>query len=122
MLVGRWLGQPTEDELHAGYFRLLEVAQACGARRWLVDTRRRDNANQQGTPWMMAHFLPLLPERLGSTVCLAYLFMPTHLHEIEHDATVPVLTYFDGQPYQLQRFAEEHAAIKWLAGCPRPSA
>jgi hypothetical protein len=115
VLVGRWLRQPTEAELHTGYHRLLEAAAACGARRWLVDARRRDHANQQGTPWMTQHFFPLLPGRLGAPVHLAYLFMPSHLQEIEHDSTVPPLSYFDGRPYQVQRFTEEHQAMQWLA-------
>ncbi|MBD2723205.1 hypothetical protein [Hymenobacter armeniacus] len=115
VLVGRWLRQPTEAELHAGYHRLLDVAEAVGARLWLVDTRRRDHASQQSTPWMMEHFLPLLPPRLGGPVHLAYLFMPTHLHELEHDAAVPPLTYFDGRPYHVGRFTEEQAAMRWLA-------
>ncbi|MBF9219476.1 hypothetical protein [Hymenobacter ruricola] len=117
VLVGRWLRQPTEAELHAGYQRLLEVAEACGARLWLVDARRRDHANQQGTAWMMEHFLPQLPQRLGRPVHMAYLFMPTHLYELEHDATVPPLTYFEGREYHVERFTEEQAAMQWLAAC-----
>jgi hypothetical protein len=117
VLVGRWLRQPTDEELHAGYHRLLEVAEAVGARLWLVDARRRDHANQQATPWMMEHFLPLLPQRLGTPVYMAYLFMPTHLRDIEHDQTVPALTYFDGRPYHVERFSEEQAAMQWLAAC-----
>ncbi|WP_197076805.1 hypothetical protein [Hymenobacter terrenus] len=30
VLVGRWLRQPTDEELCAGYFCLLEVAEASG--------------------------------------------------------------------------------------------
>ncbi|MDB5233763.1 MAG: hypothetical protein JWR44_756 [Hymenobacter sp.] len=117
VLVGRWLRQPTDEELHNGYHHLLELAQTCDARLWLVDARRRDHANQQGTPWMMEHFLPLLPQRLGGSVFMAYLFMPIHLLEIEQDASVPPLTYFDGRTYHVQRFTEEHAAMQWLEAC-----
>ncbi|WP_201985169.1 hypothetical protein [Hymenobacter rubidus] len=117
VLVGRWLRQPTDEELRAGYFRLLEQAEAVGARLWLIDTRRRDNATKQSTPWMMEHFMPLLPQRLHGPVFLAYLFMPTHLYEIEQDQTVPPLTYFDGRAYHVQRFTEEHTAMEWLRVC-----
>jgi hypothetical protein len=117
VLVGRWLRQPTEKELQEGYHRLLAVAEAHNARLWLVDTRRRDHANQQGTPWMVEHFFPLLPQRLNGPAYLAFLFMPTHLYEIEHDASVPSLTYFDGLSYQVQRFTEEYAAMQWLSAC-----
>lgn len=114
VLVARWLRQPTEEELHAGYYRLLDVAAETAARLWLIDARRRTNASQQATPWMIEEFMPQLPARLGGQVRLAYLFMPAHLHEIEHDATVPPLTYFNGRPYHVERFIEEHAAMAWL--------
>ncbi|WP_426061275.1 hypothetical protein [Hymenobacter sp. B1770] len=114
VLVGRWLRQPTEAELQEGYFYLLEMAQAYNARFWLVDARRRSHASQQSTPWMMETFLPLLPQHLGKPVFMSYLFMPNHLYEIEQDAAVPPLTYFDHRPYQVQRFTDEQAAMEWL--------
>lgn len=114
VLVVRWLRQPTDEELQAGYYRLLDVAVENEARLWLIDTRRRTQANQRATPWMMEHFLPQLPRRLNGQVHLAYLFMPVHLHEIEHDTNVPQLTYFNGRPYRIERFTEEYAAISWL--------
>jgi len=40
--------------------------------------------------------------------------MPTHLTDLEHDAAVPPLTYFDDLTYHIQRFTEEHAAMQWL--------
>jgi hypothetical protein len=113
-LVGRWLRQPTDAELQEGYHRLLAVAETHGACRWLVDARRRDTATQGSTPWMTEHFFPLLPQRLGAAVHIAYLFMPKHLQEIERDATVPPLTYFNDRPYHVQRFTDEHAAMEWL--------
>lgn len=117
VMVGRWLRQPTDAELRAGYHRLLDEASLNGARLWLVDGRRRDHANQQGTPWMMNVFMPLLPERLGAPVFLAYLFMPAHLQDLEQDTAVPPLTYFDGRAYHVQRFTEESAAMQWLGEC-----
>lgn len=117
VLVGRWLRQPTDDELHAGYHRLLELAEIHNARLWLVDARRRDHATQQGIPWMTSHFMPLMAKRLSGPVFLAYLFMPTHLHELEQDTAVPPLSYFDGRAYRIQRFTEESIAMKWLSDC-----
>jgi len=117
VLVGRWLRQPSEEELQAGYYRLLEAAEACGARLWLMDARRRDHANQQATPWMMETFFPLLAERLGPPVSMAFLFMPAHLYDLEHDTQVPPLSYFDGRPYRVARFVDEHAAMQWLENC-----
>ena len=44
---------------------------------------------------------------------MAYLFMPVHLYEIEQDANVPQVTYFDGRPYHVERFAGKRAAMSW---------
>ncbi|GAA4348051.1 hypothetical protein GCM10023185_03600 [Hymenobacter saemangeumensis] len=117
VLVGRWLRQPTEEELRIGYHRLLEAAETFEARLWLIDARRRNHANQQATPWMVETFFPLLGERLGPPVNLAFLFMPSHLKDLEQDVKVPPLTYFDGRPYRVQRFVEEQAAMHWLGTC-----
>lgn len=117
VLVARWLRQPTDDELHDGYHRLLAVAAGHDARLWLIDTRRRDHSNQQSTSWMVEHFLPLLPQHFNGSVYLAFLFMPTHLYAIERDAAVPPLTYFDGRSYHVQRFTEEQSAMQWLEAC-----
>ena len=42
--AGRWLRQPTNEELYASYYLLLDVAEENGARLWLVDARRREHA------------------------------------------------------------------------------
>ncbi|QDA59905.1 hypothetical protein [Hymenobacter jejuensis] len=117
VLVGRWMRQTTPSEMQQGYHDLLDVAVSQNCRRWLVDVRRRDHANQDGTSWMQQTFFPQLAPRLGSKVSLAYLFAPSHLNDLEADATVPPLTYFDGRPYRVQRFVEEHIAMSWLDNC-----
>ncbi|UPL49257.1 hypothetical protein [Hymenobacter sublimis] len=117
VLIVRWLRQPTSQELHEGYRAVLAIAQQPGCRYWLVDGRRRTNANQQGVAWMMETFLPLVMARLGGQVFMAYLFVPNHLAELEADASVPPLTYFDNLPYHIRRFADEQPAMAWLAEC-----
>ncbi|QJX46973.1 hypothetical protein HMJ29_08515 [Hymenobacter taeanensis] len=117
VLVARWQRQPLPDELHQGYWQILEVALAQQCRFWLIDARRRDNANQQNTPWMMETFFPAVGAQLGHSVYVAFLFAPAHLTEIEADTSVPPLTYFDGRPYHVQRFTDEHHAMEWLAAC-----
>lgn len=120
MLIARWLRQTTEAEMHAGYHTLLEAAVEHACPYWLIDTRRREHANQQGSQWMMDEFFPLLPQRLpGGPVFLAYLFQPSHLRDLETDARVPSLSYFEGRPYRVQRFSEEQAAVAWLDAAQR---
>ncbi|WP_156176161.1 hypothetical protein [Hymenobacter terrenus] len=48
--------------------------------------------------------------------------MPRHLYEIENDAAVPPLTYFDDRDYHVQRFTEEQAAMQWLSASREPAA
>lgn len=117
VLIGRWQRQPTLEELQAGYQALLAAAEATANRFWLVDARRRDNANQQGTPWMMSVFFPLVAARLRGPVYMAYVFTPSHLADLEADASVPPLTYFDQHPYHVQRFTSEQPAMTWLHAC-----
>ncbi|WP_400193051.1 hypothetical protein [Hymenobacter sp. B81] len=118
VLVGRWMRQPTEQELHAGYEQLLAAALAQGCRLWLIDARRRSDSNKGHSAWMVQHFFPRLAQ-LNSEVSLAYLFMPHHLREIEQDPQVPPLSFFGHLPYKVQRFTEEQAAMAWLADCRR---
>ena len=117
VLIGRWQRQPTLEELQAGYHALLAAAEATASRFWLVDARRRDNANQQGTPWMMSVFFPLVATRLPGRVYMAYVFTPSHLADLEADTSVPPLTYFDQRPYHVQRFTSEQPAMTWLHAC-----
>jgi hypothetical protein len=119
VLVARWLRQPLPEELHQGYWQMLDVALAQQCRYWLVDARRRANANQQNTRWMMETFFPVVGAKLGHSVYLAFLFAPSHLAEIEADSSVPPLTYFDDRPYHVQRFTDEHHAMEWLVDCQR---
>ena len=111
--MGRWLRQPINEELYASCYRLLDVAEKNGVRLWLVDARHRQHATQQAVPWIMEQFFPQLSARVGGTVHMAHLFMPVHLYEIEQDANVPQVTYFDGRPYHVERFAGERAAMSW---------
>jgi hypothetical protein len=117
VLVVRWMRQTTPAEMQQGYHALLAEAASQHCWLWLIDARRRANANQAGTQWMMQAFFPQLAAQVGHKVYLAYLFAPQHLADLEADSTVPSLTYFDGRPYQVQRFTEELPAMQWLSQC-----
>ncbi|TGE19749.1 hypothetical protein [Hymenobacter elongatus] len=117
MLIARWMRQTTAEEMRAGYQHLLRTALEHNCRLWLVDARRRDHSNKEGTPWMIETFFPQVAQRMGPSVYMAYLFAPAHLRDIEADAAVPTLHFFDDRPYHLQRFLEERTAMEWLAAC-----
>ena len=114
VLVVRWQRQTTPEELREAYFALLDAAAAVDCPYWLLDVRGRDDSNKESTYWMTDHFLPLLPTRFAGRVCLAYLFAPNHLRDIETSPVVPPLTYFDDKPYCIARFIEEAGALGWL--------
>ncbi|AYA37781.1 hypothetical protein D3Y59_12445 [Hymenobacter oligotrophus] len=117
VLVGRWLQPLTTEELQTGYLAMLEAAAELQCRFWLVDGRRRTHAHSNDSRWMMEVFFPQLEPRLGGQTYLGYLFTPTHLQDLETDADLPSLSYFDGRPYQIRRFIEEQGAMQWLAHC-----
>lgn len=121
VFIVRWLRQPSAEELQAGYLTALKAAEGPGCRFWLIDGRRRADANQRGTGWMMETFFPLMVARLGSPIFMAYLFMPSHLADLEADASVPPLSYFDDRPYHVRRFTDEQSAMAWLADCRQVS-
>ncbi|GAB2795596.1 hypothetical protein HNQ93_003029 [Hymenobacter luteus] len=121
VFIIRWLRQPTPEELQAGYLTALKAAQGSCCRFWLVDGRRRADANQKSSGWMMETFFPLMAARLGSPIYMAYLFMPSHLADLEADASVPPLSYFDDRPYLIRRFTSEQSAMMWLMDCRQAS-
>ncbi|QHJ08195.1 hypothetical protein [Hymenobacter busanensis] len=47
------------------------------------------------------------------------MFAPHHLRELETDSQVPPLSFFGNRPYQVQRFTEEQAAMRWLVDSRR---
>lgn len=120
ILVLRWMRQPTEVEMQQGYTLALNVAAERQCRHWLVDARRRDHSNKDSSHWMMDSFFPQLYPRLGGTAYLAFVFAPMHLQELEADSAIPPLAYFEGRPYRVERFTEEHAANAWLNACRAP--
>lgn len=117
VLVARWQRQPLLEEFQHGYWQMLDMATAQQCRYWLIDCRRRDNANNQNVQWMLEAFFPALAAQLGPPTYLAYLFSPQHLADIEADTTVPALAYFNDRPYHVKRFIDEHHAMEWLANC-----
>jgi len=120
LVVIRWMLQPTVAEIQQGYSLALNIAAQHQCCRWLVDARRRDHSNKESSQWMMDSFFPQLPARLPGKVFMAFLFAPLHLQDLETDTALPSLTYFDGLPYQVERFTEEQTATAWLNTCCAP--
>jgi hypothetical protein len=114
VLIVRWQRQTTTEELYQGYFTLLDLATSLNCSSWFLDVRGRDDSNKQHTQWMIEHFFPLLPQHFSVQVCIAYLFSPSHLVDLETAPEVPTLAYFDDKPYCVGRFIEEAKALAWL--------
>ena len=71
-LVARWQREITVFELKAGYFAILDAADALGCPRWLLDLRRREElATPELTTWMNTDFFPTLPHRYAEPVRIA---------------------------------------------------
>ncbi|MBD2717139.1 hypothetical protein KBK19_19000 [Microvirga sp. STR05] len=114
VLVGRWMRVVTLAEMQQGYELLLQAAVEHRCRQWLLDTRRRNNTDEEGAQWMTQEFLPRLQGLLGGTTALAYLLPPVHLRNAAADAAFPPASYFKDKPFISDRFIDERLAIEWL--------
>lgn len=114
VLLIRWMRKVTLAEMCQGYLHVLEVAAAHRCRQWLLDARRRFNTDREGAQWMISTFLPTLHTRLGGRTYLAYLLAPVLLRDAEADAAFPPARFFEGKPFDSERFIEESEAIAWL--------
>ncbi|MDB5233577.1 MAG: hypothetical protein JWR44_570 [Hymenobacter sp.] len=116
-IVARWQREITAAELKAGYFAILDAADALGCWRWLLDLRRREElATPELTAWMNADFFPQLPSRYAAPVRIAFLASP--LRAIQEQSASSVATISanprpeDG--YVTALFTDEAAAYQWL--------
>lgn len=76
-VVARWQREITTPELKAGYFTILEAADALGCWRWLLDLRRRaELSSPELTTWVNTEFFPKLVRRYPAPVRLAFLASP----------------------------------------------
>ncbi|HEX8349531.1 MAG TPA: hypothetical protein VF598_06205, partial [Hymenobacter sp.] len=110
ILVGRWMRSVETAELRSGYASLLTKAEEQACPFWLLDTRRRLTVEQADIHWMMEEFYPLVFSRLRQTVYFAFLLAPNQLTEVLANPSLPPLSYFDGRPYQVERFIDERLA------------
>ncbi|UOQ97568.1 hypothetical protein MUN81_20335 [Hymenobacter sp. 5317J-9] len=118
-IVARWQREITAPELQAGYFAILEAADALGCWRWLLDLRRRDElATPELTVWMNAEFFPQLPGRYPEPVRLAFLVSPLRALQQQSASSVAAISAAarPDHGYLTALFTEEAAAYQWLGG------
>ncbi len=115
VLLGRWLYQPEHSaELLPCYQQLADTTLASGCRFWLQDLRRRASPDHDIKRWLTSEYYPDIARRLGRRLYVAYLFSPDmHRQIVEAPDYAPAAAYQD-QPYLLDFFGNEGAAIQWL--------
>ncbi len=120
VLVIRWLRDvPEAADVQALYAAVLSAARAhAPASRWLLDVRRRPYPDPEVARWFAQEWLPaasaqLAPRRLH----LAYLLSPLRYEAIFDNPALELanarIMALD-QPYLVQTFLDEGAALEWL--------
>jgi len=117
-VVARWQREIAVPGLQAGYFAVLNAADALGCWRWLLGVRRRNElATPELTTWMNAEFFPKLVRRYAQPVRVAFLFSPLRaLQEQSASSAATISTNpRPNQGYFTALFTDEAAAHRWLA-------
>ena len=119
LLIGRWLRPVTLAEAQAIYEAMLAAALAHGqCRRWLLDIRRRQVADQPLIEWFGQVYSPRLAASFESPVYLAYFAMITHDEAAANpglDANIRQGSFL-GAHYHY--FNQEGECLDWLTQQP----
>ncbi|WP_046244834.1 hypothetical protein [Hymenobacter terrenus] len=118
-IIARWQREITAPELQAGYFAILDAADALGCWRWLLDMRRRDElATPELAAWIDNDFFPKLPRRYAEPVRIAFLVSPLRALREQSASSVATISAAprSNQGYLTGLFTDEAAAYRWLAG------
>lgn len=112
ILVVRWLGVTTDEEIRQLYHHLQQV-NTTQCRFWLLDARRRPSSSSGVTRWVFDEFAPPLARQLGGPLYFSYLISPLHLVDAEGFRRVAESA---GQtlPYRLHYASQEGEATDWL--------
>jgi hypothetical protein len=118
-IVARWQREITPAELQAGYFAILEAADAHTCWRWLLDLRRREDlATPALNNWVTADFFPKLVRRYPAPVRIAFLISPLRAAAQQPSAssmaTISAKSTIENG-YITALFTEEASAYQWLA-------
>ena len=115
ILIIRWLREVSATEMRAGYEQLLGAARQHGSRYWLMDIRRRNNADPATAQWITDEFMPALAAHLGGPAFISYLLSPAHLHRVVHSAEDTARVAQMRLSTRVTLFIEESPANAWLA-------
>ncbi|GAB3315363.1 hypothetical protein ACFQT0_00885 [Hymenobacter humi] len=118
-LVARWQREISVPELKAGFFAILDAADAMDCGRWLLDLRRREElTTPEVTAWVNADFFPKLPRRYAEPVRIAFLVSPMRAQQEHSGSSVATIsgTQRPDQGFATGLFTDEAAAYRWLAG------
>ncbi|GAA4372505.1 hypothetical protein [Hymenobacter koreensis] len=113
IVVVRWLGVTSEEEIRRVYASLEQAAvQQC--RFWLLDARRRPSSSSLTTQWMLGEFAPKMARQLGGPLYFSYLISPVHLNAAEEFRKTQEAATGPHAPYQLHYAIQEGEATDWL--------
>ena len=117
MLTARWFTESDLPQLQEEYAAVLAAGLAAGTTRWLLDVRRRDVPTAEAAHWVSFEWLPRAAAQVGGPLRLAFLISPLRAEALRTAANLQpsVRAVLDSpQPYQLQTFGDEGAAVTWL--------
>ncbi|RTQ50740.1 hypothetical protein EJV47_08920 [Hymenobacter gummosus] len=117
ILVVRWLGATTDDEIRRLY-GYLEHANIPRCRFWLLDARRRPSSSPVITRWVFDEFAPHLARQLGGRLYFSYLISPLHLVDADDFRRLEE-SRCNALPYALHYASQEGEATDWLLKAQR---
>ncbi len=114
-LVGHWLRDSPDDDLHPSYEQLLNAAKAHNnCRFWLLDMSKRRWHSATFAKWFGDLLSRKAVYELGSPVFVAYVANETHRSHIESVATDVMLRQTAEVEFYPYFFTTEAAAREWL--------
>lgn len=115
-LVGHWLRDSPDDDLHPSYEQLLAAAKAHGnCRFWLLDMRKRRWHSATFAKWFGDLLSRQAVRELGSPVFVAYVAEEAHRRHVESVATGVMLRQTAEVEFYPYFFTTEAAARDWLS-------
>ena len=116
-LVVRWQRECDTESLKIAYEYLLRVAGENQLRKWLLDTRKRNEPNPELNLWLKDVMLGKVLPTLGHSVRIAYLISPSRAAKMkisESANPVQIAKWLGSFTCQSKTFMCESDAYDWL--------
>lgn len=113
-IIVRWSDSSIPELRSSVYDKLLELAYQCKCYRWLLDVRRCRIVNTCNPIWIQENFLPSICRKLGASVKLAYMSLPTAEVDKVENLQMQISAYQNEHVCHLGFFNHEADAYQWL--------